>query len=243
MSDANKGKVVSMSGAPIYKHDVPTEWQPPQGEVCIEQISEHLKTYLGEIETVFHEIMSDTVHIDVHYIGPTKDFPFCRLVTSGMSDMPMTVPEGADVPKYLELMITLPGDWKVDQYSFDNEAHYWPVRLLKDLARLPHKYNTWLGWGHTIPHGDPPEPYAPNTKLSGAVILPSISVPEEFHILKIDEGKEIRFFAVVPLYEEEMNLKLRSGVNALLDKLSDAGISDIVDPSRKNAARKRFGIF
>lgn len=149
MSDEVKGKVVSMSGAPIVKHDAPTEWQPPQGEECIEQISEHLEAYLGGIETVFHEVVSDTVHIDVHFVNPTEEFPFCRLVTSGMSDLPMTAPENADVPKYVELMITLPGTWKIDQTSFKNESWYWPVRLLKDLARLPHKYNTWLGWGHT----------------------------------------------------------------------------------------------
>jgi len=243
MSDEVTGKVVSMSGAPIYKHDAPTEWQDPQGEVCIEQISEHLEALLGGIETVFHEIMSDTVHIDVHFIKPTEDFPFIRLVTSGMSDLPMTIPENADVPQYVELMITLPGTWKIDQPSFKDEAWYWPVRLLKDLARLPHKYNTWLGWGHTVPNGDPAEPYAPNTKLSGAIILPSVTVPEEFHTLKIDDDKEIQFFAVVPLYAEEMNLKLRSGSDALLDKLGDAGVSDIVDPSRKNTARKRLGIF
>jgi Suppressor of fused protein (SUFU) len=243
MSDESKGKVVSMSGAPIYNHSASSEWQAPQGEMCIEQISEHLEAHLGKIETVFHEIISDTVHIDVHVIQPTEEFPFWRLVTSGMSDLPMTTPENADVPQYIELMITLPGDWKIDQASFEDETWYWPVRLIKGLAQLPHKYNTWLGWGHTVPNGDPSEQYAGNTKLSGAIILPSITVPDDLHTLKIDDTKEIQFFAVVPLYEEEMNLKLRSGSDALLDKLGDAGVSDIVDPFRKNTARKRFGLF
>lgn len=140
-------------------------------------------------------------------------------------------------------MITLPGDWRLDQESFKDEVWYWPVRLLKGLARLPHKYDTWLGFGHTVPNGDPAEPYAANTKLCGALIVPSITVPDEFHQLRIHEHKEITFFAVVPLYAEEMTLKLREGSEKLLDKFTQMDINDIVDPSRRNVAKKRFDIF
>jgi len=44
-------------------------------------------------------------------------------------------------------------------------------------------------------------------------------------------------------YEEEMNLKLRSGTDELLNRLDKVGINDIIDPARRNAARKRFGLF
>ncbi|MFQ8729788.1 MAG: suppressor of fused domain protein [Enterocloster bolteae] len=26
-------------------------------------------------------------------------------------------------------------------------SEYWPIRLIKYLARFPHEYSTWLGWG------------------------------------------------------------------------------------------------
>ena len=29
---------------------------------------------------------------------------------------------------------------------------FWPIQMLKFLARFPHEYKTWLGWGHTIPN-------------------------------------------------------------------------------------------
>ncbi len=83
-----KSKVVSMGGSPIYHHGEATHWQAPQGEECIEQISSHIEAHLGKVETVFHEILSDIVHIDVHFVKPTSEFPFVRLVTSGMSDLP-----------------------------------------------------------------------------------------------------------------------------------------------------------
>jgi hypothetical protein len=244
-ADKDKGKrsVVSMSGSPIFHHTEATPFQAPQGEECIEQISNHIEAHFGKVDGVFHEIVSDTVHIDVHFVRATEDFPFVRVVTSGMSDLPMTVPEGVETPRFAELLMTLPGDWRVDQESFKDEAWYWPIRLLKGLARLPHKYKTWLGFGHTVPNGEPPEPYAATTQLCGAIVLHSVTVPDDFHTLRIDEHKEITFFAVVPIYAEEMNLKLRLGTDTLLDKLGAMEVSDVVDLSRRNVAGKKFGIF
>lgn len=238
----NDTKVVSLAGQPIYQHGEPTEWQAPQGEECIQQISGHIEKHLGKIEMVLHEIVSDTVHVDVHWVRPNEDFPFHRLITSGMSDLPMHAPPESSVPRYTELMITLPAEWRIDQESFEDEAWYWPVRLLKTLARLPHKYETWLGFGHTVPNGDPAEPYAPNTKLCGAIILPSITVPDDFHSLSISAGKDITFYSVVPLFESEMDLKLRKGVDELLKLFDKKKVNDIVDIKRVNVTKKMFGL-
>lgn len=236
-------QLTSMSGSPIYRHGEASAWESPKGEEFIEQISAHIEKHLGPVETVFHEIVSDTVHIDVHFVKPTKDFPFIRLVTSGMSDLPMTTPENPDIPKYVELLITLPADWLLNQESFKDEAWYWPIRLLKSLARLPHKYQTWLGWGHTVPNGDPPQPYASNTSLCGAIVLPSITAPQPFHQLDIPGHKRVTFYAAVPLYESEMNLKLRSGSDELTKRFDKKGVTDVVAISRKDVSRKTLGLW
>lgn len=236
--------LVSMSGAPIFRYtDGENEWEAPHGEECIEQISDHIEQYIGEVEMVFHELLSDTVHIDVHHVRPTKGRPFHTLVTSGMSDLPMAVPGDIEATRYMELMVTLPEFWQIDEESFKDEKWYWPVRQLKTLARFPHKYNTWLGWGHTLPNGDPAEPFADNTSLSGVIILPSINVPDDFYRLTVDEGKTIEFFSIVPLYEEEMSLKLSKGSEVLLDKFVKYELNDIIVADRKNVGKKRFGIF
>lgn len=70
-----------------------------------------------------------------------------------------------------------------------------------------------------------------------------MTVPNDFHRLRINESKEITFFSVVPLYEDEMNLKLRAGSDELLDRFDKMRVNDIVDLSRRNVAKKRFGIF
>lgn len=155
-----------------------------------------------------------------------------------MSDAPMTVPEELHELRFAELMVTLPADWSLDQEDWQDESQFWPIRWLKMLARFPHEYDTWLGFGHTVPNGDPPEPFADNTKLCCLLVLPSPTVPEEFHTLKTSGDKEINFYSLVPLYREEMDLKLHQGADQLLDLFDAHNIQDIIDPSRKNVAKK-----
>ncbi|HYQ23261.1 suppressor of fused domain protein [Stenotrophomonas sp.] len=234
---------VSPGGSPILVHTREKDFTPAQGESHIEAISAHIERHLGPISGVLHEIISDLVHIDVHVVPASEEFPYLRLVTSGMSDLPMTLPEGAPGSAYMELMVTLPADWPISDDAFEDERNYWPVRLLKTLARLPHEYDTWLGFGHTIPNGHPAEPYAPGVGFDGAIVLPPVTAPEGFGSLQLDDGRTIAFMSIVPLYPEEMDLKLKKDAEALLDRFDAKHIQDVIVPGRVNVARKRFGFF
>lgn len=241
---SSEDNLVSMSGAPVFRYtDGEKEWESPHGEESIEEITAHIEKHIGQVDSVFHELISDTVHIDIHHVKPTKSRPFHTLVTSGMSDLPMAVPEGYDISPYMELMITLPADWKISDEAFKDENWYWPIRELKFLARFPHKYDSWFGWGHTLPNRDPAEPFSDNAKFTGVMLAPSINVPEDFVNLKINDEKEIYFFSLIPLYEEEMNLKLKKGADEIFNRFDKYYISDIVDLNRKNVAKKLFGLF
>lgn len=233
------GPEVTAGGSTIYRHAEPTAWAPPAEELALEAVSAHIERHLGPVTRVFHEIVSDTVHLDVHIVGPSADLPFVRLVTSGMSDLPMATPDD-EVPRHAELMVTLPADWRLDEADLQDERWYWPVRLLKTLARLPHKHATWLGWGHTIPHGDPPAPYAPGTALCGAIILPSLLTDPAFHLLEGADGRRTAFYSVIPLHEDEMELKLREGTDALLERFDRRRVTDVIDPARRSVMRRRF---
>ncbi len=239
--------VKSPEGTRIYRHEARNrDFELATGnEVNIEAISNHIEQHIGPVEMVFHELISDMVHIDVHWVQPAKTRPFHTLVTSGMSDRPMTVPDECRELQYAELMICLPRSWKISKEAFEDEANYWPIRLLKLMARLPHEYETWLGMGHTVPNGDPAEPYADNTKFTCALVMPPLSVPEEFHTLQLDEDREIQFYTIVPLYEEETNFKLTKGLEALMTKLDKVGVNDVVDIHRENACQRKkwLGLF
>jgi hypothetical protein len=178
-------------------------------------------------------------------VPPSADFPFYTLVTSGMSDRPMAVPPGApadEAPPYAELCILLPSTWNIPQdaaeiaEAFEDENVYWPIRWLKMLARLPHEYHTWLGFGHTIPNGEDAEPFSDETELGCMLVLTALSLPEEFQTLEVSPGKMVHFYTLCPIYREEMDLKMEQGVDALLDKFDEYGIGDVLDLTRPNVA-------
>jgi hypothetical protein len=243
LTDSDKTKPMSPRGVPLYGHGRQTGPAAANAEARVDPISAHIAAHLGPAGLVFNETDADAVHLDIHVVEPSDAFPFARLVTSGMSDFPMATPTGIDVPRYAELVMTLPGDWKLDQKSFEDGAWYWPVALLRYLASFPHKHQTWLGWGHTVPNGDPAKPYASSTALSGAILLSPIGVPDAFQRLRVSEGKEVAFYSVVPLYREEIELAVRSGTDELLNRFLSKRISDVIDPVRENVAKKRFGFF
>ncbi len=231
-------RVVSLSGHPVEHHGAgPKSFAPPPEELGADTIARHVERHLGPVAAVFHELISDAVHLDVHWVKPTPVRPYHFLVTSGMSDRAMAVPDRVDAPRHIELVVTLPERWWIGEEAFASDNWYWPVRQLKTLARFPHTYDTWLGEGHTVTNDDPPQPLAPGTRLCGALLRAPQHVPQAFRELKLDRGKTIRFLAVVPLYEEEMALKMREGTDALVAALRRHGVSDVVEPTRKSVAR------
>lgn len=234
------------SKSPIYRYKESdlNDFEIPTGESSMDEISNHIEKYVGEIYTVFHELLSDQVHIDIHWIKPSKERPFHTLITSGMSDKAMKTPEGVEGCEYAELSICLPESWQISDEAFEDEKNYWPIRWLKYLARFPHEYNTWLAYGHTIPNGDPAEAFAESTQLNTMLLLPTIVFEEAFQTLRL-ENKLINFYTLIPLYEEEVNLKMKKGVESLFDGFDKYGVTDIVQIDRENTAKKkkRFGLF
>ncbi len=235
-----EGPELSESGSPIYRYQerrIP--YQRPVEPECLEAIGDHIEEHLGTIDTVFHEVVSDLVHIDLHHVPPTPERNFHTLVTSGMSDSPMSAPEGMEACRYAELLACLPPEWPVEYEAFQDEGSYWPLRWLKFLARFPHEYDTWLWEGHTVPNGDPPEPFAPGTRFCCMMLAPPLLAPPEFQELRIAEGKTICFFALIPLYREEMEFKLKRGLEELLGKLDRRGVTELIDPNRRNLCKRR----
>ncbi len=237
----------SGSGAPVYRH------QPREGiadlsvgdPATIDAVSAHVERTLGPIESVFHEELSPHVHVDVLSVGPADDRPFRTLVSCGMSERPMPGAPDADTRR-CELTVCLPVDWPLDTASWEDERNYWPVRLLKMLARVPHEYETWLWEGHTVPNGDPPEPYADGTELCGAILAPPILMPEEFLMLEREGHDRVTFLSVLPLHADEMQLKLDKGSDALYARLEAARVDTLIDPQRPSVVgkrRRRFGLF
>jgi hypothetical protein len=211
------------------------------------QIRAHVERHLGPVKQVLCDPSADAdapplPAIDVLHVASAVDRPVHTLVTVGMSDRPMDTGNARDAPQYLEVMMTLPKRWKLDATAQTDSAWNWPIRLLAAVARFPQVHQRRLGWGDIVPNGDPPRPYARNTAQRGPLLAPSLLVPKEFYQLDTDR-RHIEFYSAIPVYREELELQREKGMQYLLAALIDHGINDLVDPKRRNVARKRFSLF
>ena len=216
-----------------------------QPEVYTEEemsaVEQHIKNTFGAFENVFHELVSPDIHVDIYVVPPSEKRDYYTLVTMGMGAHRMNVPE--ELAEYklerAELAIALPPDWKLDEESLKEEQWYWPIGLLKVLARLPIAEDTWLGFGHTM---DKQSPFAKDTKLCGALLVgPQDIFWTGCEVCTLPSGEEVNFYQVIPLYRNEIEYKLEHDADALLEKM--AGISFVVNPTRQNALTKSPSTF
>jgi hypothetical protein len=203
---------------------------------------EHLHEQLGGECSVFHELISDTIHLDVLVFPATAERRFHVLVTQGMSALPMTVPEEAEEYRFCELLVALPPEWVIEGEEADEERWYWPMRLLKSIARLPHLYETWIGVGHTIPNSDPAEPYTEDTEQCCAIVTPLILLPDAMESCQLSDDKKVWLYGLVPIYDDEMRYKLEHGYEGLFAKMEERKLSELIDPKRRSVLAKRFWI-
>lgn len=202
-----------------------TKLYTPEEMACV---MSHIEKCFGSVATILHEIVSPAIHVDICVIPPHDDNAYYTLVTMGMGAHRMNVPDELKGKLFdrAELVIALPKDWQIQSQE---KQWYWPIRLLKDLARLPGKMDTWLGWGHAV---DNPDPYADNVPFNSAMLIGAQAGNEGSAFCRLSDGDEVNFYQVIPLYPEESEFHTEKGANALLERLR--AVSWVVDPTRPN---------
>lgn len=222
----------SPAGNPIlrYGKEAPPTPCGVLGEETVEFTRTRESVYakrFGEILSVSHEVAPLVPHIDVYAIrreiGARQ---FHQLVTGGMSDLPLALPRGAEgLPKRVELTF----------YCAEPRDEY--IATLRWLAHFPHTYKTWVGYGHTIPNGNPPAPFWGSASLDTILLIPPIirsdqTIAEDLQLA----GDPVSLLWTVPLSTAECNLKLQKGLDALLDLFTERQHPFVFDPARSSYA-------
>ena len=158
----------------------------------MEAVEGHIQQYFGKFGHVFHELSSPDIHVDICVVPPSQERDYYTLVTMGMGAHRMNVPEALAEYKLerAELAIALPRNWKLKHEDLKNERWYWPIRLLKTLARLPIASDTWLGFGHTM---DNEEDFAENTKLCAAILTPPQGTEDGSEVCTLPGGEAVSY--------------------------------------------------
>lgn len=196
------------------------------------QYEQFIADQFGDYDQVFHEIVSPDIHLDVIMVPPTEEQPYYKLITMGMGAYKMNVPKELKEQQleYAELVIYLPPDWNLQS---SDEKDYWPIRQLKNTARIPIWCDTWLGWGHTLSADENNSAYAENTELCSLVLFNGLNYNYEPLKLSLG-GKKINFYQLFPLYREELELKQQIGAEELMDRFDADDLFPIVNIERKN---------
>lgn len=201
-------------------------------EEALNQYEEYIMEQFGEYESVFHELVSLDIHLDILIIPPTEEHNYYQLITMGMGAYSMNTPRELKDQELerAELVLCLPPTWNIQS---SKEEDYWPIRQLKSIARLPIYNDTWLGYGHTISSDEDNNPYASDTKFC-SMLLVDVNKDRD---LRIDGMGKINFYQLFPLYKEELEYKFHHDADSLLQRFDEEALSGVIDNQRKN-----FGI-
>ena len=201
----------------------------PQGAAShLETISRHADAILGAPKQHLHEHYSPDLHIDLIHYAPTVDRDFHYLLTSGMSDRPMTDGGLAIGKPLMELILALPAHWDISAEGFKNPITFQPVKLLKQLARYPHANNTYFEKYHTVSIGDQPLLHP----MQAIMLMPPVLVPEFREPLELPTGMSIQFMAIYLLHQDELDSKLAGDLDRLFEKFGEEEITEIYDIAR-----------
>jgi Suppressor of fused protein (SUFU) len=199
-------------------------------------ITDHIEKYFGANFFVLHEKQSHLVHIDVYVVSPSVERPYHTLLTSGMSDRTMRLPRGVEAPALAEVCLCLPHKWPINRTDMEwaTPDFFWPMKVLKEVARYPHLHETWLSRGDTIGNIEHPEPLDPGGRFVGLVLLNPLTFPVGAERVAAEDGREIRYLAIIPLLKPELALQLEHGSDALEDRLMAAEITELLNPHRES---------
>lgn len=204
-----------------------------------ELIENHIQRFFENAEVwVYHETPTIDFHLDIFFVKPA-DTEFDLLLTGGMSLMEMNVSEirgNSDDYKFAEVMVLIPKGMNFGQMYPGGTPNDWIITMLKQVARFPHYYDTWVGIGHTLQATEEMDPYSSDTSFCGCLVLPTVTFSENFRKIGCPEG-HINIYSLFPLYKEELKFKIENGFIKFAQLLSGNNAQEVLDLNRKKILR------
>ena len=198
-------------------------------------------------------------HRVVDVPGQEGDFPLLAInieskgqqvtliMTNGLSEKTMIVPEKVKERKHIELFFALPSYWEWDE--LENPKRNWIFTWIQKLAKhLMSSEEIWFGYGHTFSNKIKTDdvsdfqPLSPTMKQQHLILLDPIELEYELQKMKIDD-KEVYFQAIVPIYSDELDYKQGNSARKLVRKMMNSGVSEILDDFRGTVLRAKWRLF
>lgn len=178
----------------------------PSLNELIEEVPAHMERQFDPVAGTFHEIVSDRVHIDVHFVEPNSQLGYRIIFTTGMAMRAMPRGPNEPWPQLAELMVLLPNEWPFESDRFESPEVFWPIEFMKMVARMPHDMGFCLHADHSIPFHDPPSP-APGTNFGGWLVVDPTFWPPSKSVVQLKSGLIVKQYVLMPLTMQEMDYK------------------------------------
>lgn len=191
----------------------------------------HMERYFGSADFVHREPASPWGQVDVNLIPPSDEHPWFTLVTQGMGARAFRDEEGEE--QRCELLMTLPPDWADSTEDWQRPDRFWPLHLLRLLARFPFVTGEPIDWGHSFDLREELDEES-GTDFCAAMLLSPGLFEEEAAVCTLPDGARVSYWQVIPLYREEIQYKRAHGTEELLELFTDDMLST-ADPQRLNA--------
>lgn len=166
----------------------------------------------------------------------TKQFPMRIIMTEGLSEYKMPVPERYKEWEATELYFCLPNYW--DLNDMDNPRMNWPIKTIQRLVKNVIENKTWYGPGHTIANGNPPKAISETMKQEYFLLSKPIALEDYLQPLLVNE-KEVHFLAVIPIFSQEFERKTSQGYYKWIKKYRLKNGNEILDDFRRSIHKKR----
>ncbi len=196
--------------------------QEPAGDYADTRMLKYAETF-GECEGEFKDKEPLVPHVRVLCFPPNHNKrDYYTLVTSGMSDIPMSLPDEDKINSN-----------RTELVFYCREPKNIYCELLRRVAHFPHDNSSYLGIGHTLPISSSGI-FKSNPQLTTLLFMPSF-VEEDMKLketLKIKDSP-VNLLWVVPISDAECNLKLKAGISGILDVFDKNEHSFVFDENRK----------
>lgn len=166
--------------------------------------------------------------------------PVTVVMTNGLSDYKMPVPEKWQGYEHTELYFCLPSYWEWD--ALDNPQMNWIYPWIQRLAKHVVEKNTWFGHGHTMPCGADMKPLSATMQQNHFLLSLPILLEDELKPVMVNE-KTIYFLAIIPIFKNELDYKNQKGTLKFLQKLMSGGITEKLDDYRTSISRGKWRFF
>jgi len=163
--------------------------------------------------------------------------PVTVLMTNGLSNYEMPVPDKMKGYEFNELYFCLPSYWDWD--DFENPNMNWVFPWIQRLSKYVQEKNSWFGHGHTMPCGAEMTALSETMQQNHFFLVSPMLLEKELSPLEIND-KTIHFLGILPIFGEEMDYKQGKGTQKFIQKLMNNGITEKLDDYRGSSLKSKW---